>query len=168
MGRMWGVWLIPLVGLALLATALWQVVIANRFKATARPAIGEVVSYIEYDSTDSKGYTSHLYDPVIRFSTADGSSIEQRSGMGSSPQPYAVGQRLKLLYNPAQPTDYRINSPFQIYFAAGVIGFIGLMFTIVGLVVGFIVAGPHPELVDTPAAAANTDATTDRNAPAQP
>ena len=151
MTKLWWIWLFPLVGVGLLAGALWQVVLANRFKATAHPAIGEVVSYVEYDSTDSDGRTSHMYDPVIRFTTADERVIEQRSGMGSSPRPYNVGQRLKVLYDPAKPEEYKINSPFQIYFVAGVLGFIGIIFVIVGLVVGFALAGPHPELVDTPA-----------------
>jgi hypothetical protein len=152
MGKLWWIWLFPLIGVGLLGGAVWQVIVANRFKATARPAIGEVVGYSEYDSTDSDGHTSHLYDPIVRFTAEPERVVEKQTGIGSSPRPYRVGQRLKLLYSPENPEDYKINSPFQIYFAAGVLGFIGAVFLGVGLIAGFALAGPRPELVDTPAA----------------
>src|SRR5262249_32963548 len=144
MGSLWWIWLIPALGVGLLAAAAWQWAAANRFRATAQPANGEVVGYYEYDSTDNDGVTTHYYDPEVRFMAADGTQVEQRSGMGSYPRPYTLGVQLRVIYDPANPADYRIDTPFRIYFVAGILGLIGLVFTVVGVLVAVHVsAGKH-------------------------
>jgi hypothetical protein len=148
--RVWWVWLFPLLGLGLIGGAVWQALVASRFKAAARHAVGEVVSYYEYTSTSSRGGSTQMYDPVVRFSAGNDRVVEKRSGLASNIRPYRVGQRIKVLYAPDNPEDYRIDSPFRIYFVSGVLGFIGIVFLGVGLLAAFSLAGPQPELVGTP------------------
>jgi hypothetical protein len=154
---MWWLWLFPVIGVGLLIGAGYAVYRTNQFRRTASEAIGEVVDYYEYDSSDDDGGTTHMYDPVIRFTPEGGGVVERRSGLGSSSRDYKLGQRIRLLYDPQDPEKFQINSPFRLYFAAGVLAFIGIVFTLVGVIVLLVFNSPHPELVDTPAASTPSD-----------
>lgn len=154
---MWWLWLFPVIGVGLLIGAGYSVYRTNEFRRTASAAIGEVVDYYEYDSSDDDGGTTRMYDPVIRFTPAGGAAVEHRSGLASSSRDYKLGLRLRLLYDPQNPAKFQINSPFRLYFAAGVLAFIGIVFVLVGTIVLLVFNGPHPEIVDTPAASTPSD-----------
>jgi hypothetical protein len=149
MRSMWWVWIFPLVGIGLLAGAVLAFRQAQRFHATAARCIGEVVEYGEHDSTDSDGHTTHMYTPIVRYVVAD-RTYDQSCPVSSSRREYRLGQRVKVLYDPADPEKFSLDAPFQIYMAPGILGFIGVIFLIVGFVVVGAFASPKTELVDTP------------------
>jgi hypothetical protein len=154
---MWWLWLFPVIGVGLLIGAGFAVYRTNQFRRTASEAIGEVVDFYEYDSSDDDGGTTHMYDPVIRFTPEGGSAVEHRSGIASSSRDYKLGTKLRVLYDPKNPEKFQINSPFRLYFAAGILAFMGVVFTLVGVLVALAFNSPHPEIVDTPAASTQTD-----------
>jgi hypothetical protein len=156
--RMWWVWLFPLIGVGLLIGSAFAWMQAKRFVETAHRVIGEVVNYSEHDSTDDDGKTTHMYTPVIRFATADGTSVEKANDISSSRREYQLGQRVKVLYNPENPEEFKLDTVAQLYFTPGILAFLGIVFTIVGAIVVMLFASPKTELVDTPPELLHEDA----------
>lgn len=150
MRGMWWLWIFPIIGIGLLIGAGYALHKAQQFKASALKGVGRVIDYKEYDSTDSDGHTTRMYEPLIRFEL-DGRTHERYSGVGSSHRPYKLGQQLKLLYPPHAPDKFQIDSPGHIYLVPGILGFIGFIFCLVGFIVVGVFNGPQTELVDTPA-----------------
>jgi len=133
------VWLFPLLGAALLVAAACLVVATISFKAHAQTTTGTVVGYYRRISAGHHGGLRHTAEPIIRFSVGD-KVIEQRSGVASSPPQFSVGAQVKVLYNPARPEDFKLDSPLDLYLLPGILGFIGVIFLGVGLTVGLGVA----------------------------
>jgi hypothetical protein len=56
---------------------------------------------------ENRGRRSTTYYPVLRFATADGRRIEATSGASADPSVLRRGQRVAVLYDPADPTRAR-------------------------------------------------------------
>jgi hypothetical protein len=102
---------IALVGVGLLAVAALVVAAARAFRAdaaafaaTAARAPGVVVDVPvgPPDASAPSGSTS-LFFPVVRFTAADGRTHESPTREGSRPAAAAVGERVTVLYDPADP-----------------------------------------------------------------
>ena len=63
---------------------------------------GEVLRF-ETTSTTDAPVRGPYYAPVVRFKTADGAPIEFTSSQSVRPNPYAVGQQLRVRYLPSNP-----------------------------------------------------------------
>lgn len=59
--------------------------------------------------TDAEGNT--FYYPIVSFTLPDGSRKRLPTSMGSWPAAYTVDEAVTVLYDPAQPTYARIDSP---------------------------------------------------------
>ncbi len=118
-----------LIGLGLLAGALFSYRSTQAWLSTSATAAGTVIGYER--RTDSEGALS--YFPVITFTPANGDEIEFTSSTGSSSRGYAIGASVPLRYNPALPFDAAIDTPLDLWITAGVLGFLGLVFTVVGV-----------------------------------
>ncbi len=117
-----------LVGLGLLAGAVYSYRSTQEFLRTARTATGEVIGYSR--RTDSEGEIS--YFPVIEFTPAGAEeAIEFTSSTGGT-RSYAIGARVPLRYDPALPFNAAIDSPGDLWLVAGVLGGIGALFTSIG------------------------------------
>ena len=120
-----------LVGLGLLAGATYSYRSTQEFLRTARPATGEVIGYAR--RTDSEGEIS--YFPIIEYTPAGAEEpIEFISSTGGT-RSYAVGARVPLRYDPALPFSAAIDSPGDLWLAAGVLGGLGALFTVIGGVI---------------------------------
>lgn len=120
--------LFVLIGLGLLAGAYFNYRSTKEFLRTALPATGEVIGYERH--TDSEGEIS--YYPVIIFTTAEGEEIEFTSSTGSGSRGYKIGSDIALRYDPALPFNASIDTPTDLWVGTGVLGFLGVAFTIVG------------------------------------
>ena len=94
--------------LAVAALAALALPISSRLhlEITGRTAVGEVTAMRA--TTDSDGDTS--YTPVIEVEIAPGRRV-QLEGMMVSPPVYAIGERVDVLYDPADPRGGVIGSP---------------------------------------------------------
>jgi hypothetical protein len=117
-----------LVGLGQLGGAAFLVVDTRRDIAVAEKADGTVIDLIGH--RDSDGDT--MYYPRVRYVTRSGSPVEFTGSIGSSPPAFDVGEVVGVLYDPAEPEEARINSFFQLWFAALILGGIGLVFAAIG------------------------------------
>ena len=78
---------------------------AVRFKKTAAEAQGTVIEL----RADSGNHGTTFY-PIIKFADQTGHGHTLYSSTGSYPPAYEVGERVSVLYDPANPKDARINS----------------------------------------------------------
>jgi hypothetical protein len=94
--------------LALVGLALAAVPISSRLhlEVVGRTAVGEVTAL--ESKTDSDG--DKTYAPVIALTTAAGQRVTLH-GMSVSPPIYAIGERVQVLYDPADPAASEIGSP---------------------------------------------------------
>lgn len=157
--RMWWVWLFPLIGVGLLIGSAFAWAQARRFVASAQRCVGEVVEYSEHDSTDDDGHTTHMYAPIIRFTPPGGSTVEKACDISSNRREYKLGQRVRVLYDPSNPEEFKLDNVGHLYFAPGILTFLGVVFTIVGTIVVILFASPKTELVETPSELLREDTT---------
>jgi len=127
-----------LAGLAILGKAVSVVIDRRHEIAAATRADGVVIDLIA--SHDSE---SETYHPRVRFVTANGEVVEFTGSVGSDPPGFDIGERVAVLYDPANPNDARIDAFFQLWFAPLMLGILGTLFTAAGggLTIGLLRAG---------------------------
>jgi hypothetical protein len=100
-----------LLGVGLVAFAVWRYVDTTRFLADAERTTGTVVEVVERTQTreDDQGnvHTSRLWHPIVSF-TADGQTVEFESDQGSRSPAYDVGDSVTVAYDPERPSGARI------------------------------------------------------------
>jgi hypothetical protein len=102
-------------------------------------ASGTVTDLIYLRGT-SRG--SGVYYPVVRFQTADGKTIEDRSTFGSSPAPFKKGDAVKVYYKPDKPAEsWVIDNWFDLYFLPSIFGFFATALVIATAAVTYYMAG---------------------------
>ncbi|GLX92886.1 DUF3592 domain-containing protein [Herbidospora sp. NBRC 101105] len=103
--------ILEFVGLHLLAQGQAVRRAARAFLSTAVRAEGEVIALlVSRAGVSQRPRPSHVYLPVLRFRTAEGTLVEARSPVGGNPAPAAKGDRVGVLYDPADPRDVRIDT----------------------------------------------------------
>lgn len=130
-------WLFAAIGIGMLVGEGFYVRQEWSFVERAQKAQGIVTNIETHVSSGSRRSTT--YAPHVKFTLPDGSVHEFTSGMSSSRSPYAVGQPVKVLYDPAKPEEAEIDSWLAIWGGPGILGILGIAFTAVG--VGSLVLG---------------------------
>jgi hypothetical protein len=106
-------------GLLFLSLGLWQFVGSWRAAVTWPKADGVVVRNV-LKSTGG-------YVPVVRFVTSQGEKYRFTDAVGASVAKYAVGERVRVAFDPDEPTAARIVSPlWRLWLAPGVFTLLGL------------------------------------------
>lgn len=72
--------------------------------------------------------------PVFAYSDADGATHRVRSGYGSEPPRYRLGDRVAVLYDPAEPARAEIDDYYTLWHGPTILLFVGT----VGVIAGFI------------------------------
>lgn len=75
------------------------------------------------------------YHPVIRFTTGDGRLVELRSGFGGTTHTYRLGEQVPVLYDPADPSRARLDTPLATTLAPKLILVIGVLLLVAAAVV---------------------------------
>ena len=115
----------PMLGLVLFAGAGFAAFYQQRKYANRKTVEGEVIAMeSEIYNPGSPG----IYCPVVRFHTPDGAEYEFQSEHGSRPSMYKVGQKVTVLYDPADPQRAAIRSQVGRWLVPIVMGFLGLGF----------------------------------------
>lgn len=124
----WVPWGCVVVALGMLAVCVATFVHAMRFVSGAERTTGTV---IELSSEFSDG--DEVFYPIVRFTTAEGRSVEFESSSGSSPPSESVGDQVDVLYDPDDPEDAQISGFFHLWLWPLVAGGLSLMFGVVAL-----------------------------------
>ncbi|MBI5654730.1 DUF3592 domain-containing protein [Candidatus Uhrbacteria bacterium] len=124
-------YLFSVVGIvALVGTGYWinhELSFINR----SQKSQGMVLEMVRRVSTSKK--SADTFAPRIKFTLPDGSSQEFTSTLSSSWKFYRVGQKVDVLYDPAQPDTAEINSFFALWVGPCILGFLGLTFSSIGI-----------------------------------
>ena len=120
-------------GVAMLVGTFYINEDTRSFLAEAAKAEGTVVHLILSYSNKSR-----TYHPVVRFTERNGKAIEFVSSIGSNPPGYSEGEKVEVLYLPAEPYKARLNSFFSLWGASIIVGGLGGIFLLIG--VGFFLA----------------------------
>jgi hypothetical protein len=115
--------LVSVVGLLL---AAWRFVRLQRFDARALVAQGRVIGVHEERLTDLDGELTVIDVPIVRFTTRDGRIVDARTEVGNREGTAAVGQRVRVLYDPADPARVTVAEVERTAFAV-IVG-IGIIF----------------------------------------
>lgn len=102
------------------------------FIGKSQKAKGTVIEMVYSRSTDE---SSGGYSPVYQFRTLDGQTIVKEDNLSSNPPRFQVGQVIDVLYEPGNPNKARINKWFNLYLVPLILGFVGLIFGGLGLVI---------------------------------
>jgi hypothetical protein len=100
----------------------------RRFLETAVDAQGKVVGFEEHHS--SEGGTS--YSPVVEFTAADGQTRKFSDSVSSNPPGFDEGEAVPVKYDPKNPERAKINRRFRLWFVAGLLTSMGLLFAAIG------------------------------------
>lgn len=116
-----------LIGLGLLIGSFFLYKNTSSFLEEAAKAEGVVVSLIP-----SRSQNSTTYKPVFRFKDQKGVEIEIVSSTSSNPPSYSEGEKVEVLYLPADPKKAEINDFFSLWGAAVIVGGLGSVFFLIG------------------------------------
>ncbi len=119
-----------LVGMLLVAIAIFLFIRTRIFLSTAKQVKGTVVRMVYSHSSEGGGG----YSPVYQFRTIEGQIIEAGDSMSSNPPMFHEGQVIDVLYDPANPQKARIKKWMSLYFVSVLLGGMGLVFGGVGVV----------------------------------
>lgn len=121
------------VGLGLLTGGGFAYRSARYLVDHAARAQGTVLGLEEHVSRDSDGDISVTYRPWVRFTTAEGRTLEFLSDTGTNPPSYHEGDTTPVLYLPEAPDrSAQIEGGFEQWGLTLILGFLGAVFTGIG------------------------------------
>jgi hypothetical protein len=123
---------VSIVGLLL---AVWRFDRLRRFDARAVVAQARVIGVHEERQTDLDGELTVIDVPIVRFTTRDGRIVDARTDVGNRSGTADVGQRVRVLYDPADPAQVTVAEIERTVY--GVVVAIGTVFAAL-LVVGIV------------------------------
>lgn len=132
-------WILTLVGLGLLVGAGFAARSELSFRGIAVETDGRVVRMIA-ETDRSNGRTSRTYRPVFAFNLPDGKEIRAEGGVASNPPCCSVGDRVRVRYDPANPSRAQMTGFMESWLVTAILGGIGIIFTGAGLAVRRVVS----------------------------
>lgn len=126
--RFGGAVIFGLIGLALLAGAVFARLQVSRAEANFVSTQGDVVAMVR-----GTGRSSGSTAPEVRFIARDGRSYTVRGTVYSNPPAHKVGDRVDVQYDPANPADARINDFLNTWFLPLLLGGLGCLFGLIGV-----------------------------------
>lgn len=126
-------WILPgiflLCGLGLLCATALNLARTRAFLRTAAEAAGEVIGHEEEPACEPGD--PRTYRSVVAF-TVGARSLRFSSQAHSHPPEHAVGDAVRVLYDPARPGDARIRSFTGLWLLPSILGGLGVVFTALG------------------------------------
>jgi hypothetical protein len=140
----WGIAVIfGMIGIIMGSVSIGVYMSTQNMLAHATKVSGTVVD-LQY-RRGSKG--GGVYSPIVKFRTVEGKDIQDSASFGSDPPSHKVGDIVEVVYDPQSPEkSWQINSFWDLYFLPALFGLFGVIFTSVGLIVGYftLVGRPVP------------------------
>ncbi|MBP0462969.1 DUF3592 domain-containing protein [Roseomonas sp. PWR1] len=148
----WLGWLFLLLGLLFAAGAGGFVWFEMKFRERSVEVEGRIVQMIQRASNSSGGSRSSTWTPVFAFRLPDGKEVRVEASFSSSPPCCAVGDRVTVRYDPADPVDARMAGFMSDWFLITVFGGMAAVFLLLGgLLLRFAARGGAPVVAGGPA-----------------
>lgn len=119
----------PLVGLLLVAIAVFSFVRTRMFIGSSQEVKGTVLRNVYHSGSEGGGYA-----PVFGFTTIDGRKVEVQDKLETNPPQFHEGAVVTILYDPQDPGRARIKKWMNLYFVPLLLGGMGLIFGGIGVV----------------------------------
>jgi len=123
------------VGIALLGGACHFLRQTTALIENAIATTGEVILMREEDrhfQPQHQGEVEATYRPVVRFTTSNGRQVRYESFVSSYPQRYSEGDRVRILYDPAQPEWARLDDFVDLWLRPIFLAGAGSILTLLG------------------------------------
>jgi hypothetical protein len=101
-------------GLGLILTGVWLTVLAPTVMFVSRAHDAQGI-YLGSDARVGGLHGGTFLHPAFRFVTPNGKVVDFVTRSGATNQPYADGQKVRVLYDPARPGDARLDTFFEIW-----------------------------------------------------
>lgn len=124
--------LVSFIFLAVAAIIAFKV---DHFVSAATQTTGVVIALAEKHDAKRDSIT---YAPVFTFATESGQTQSVTSSVATSPASYAVGDKVPVLYRPADPADAKIDSFWQLWFLPVLFAGFGSTELLTGIVLLYI------------------------------
>ncbi len=110
-------------GPALIVVAIFMVVRTKLFMRRASETEGTVIGY----ETSSSDHSTN-YEPIVRYTSADGQTHEfTDTGVSSNPPAFDKGEKVPVKYDPNRAGKARIDAAKQLWFTPGMLGVAGVV-----------------------------------------
>ena len=117
------------IGLLLLALTVFVIWNTTAWLKRTVEVQGTVVEMLR---TRDKENTGWMYEPVVRFETAEGKTITFEANFRSSPPAYRVGDTVTVVYLPDAPERAKIRSFLSLWIGPMIMAIVGTVFFGVG------------------------------------
>lgn len=125
------------IGILVLGVGVAIAVRTQAFLQIAETTPGTVVELIPRTSTNSDGKRSRLFYPLIEFEF-NGDPVRFQANSGSNPSAFQPGDSVSVIYDPDRPDRASLHSFWGVWLATVLLVGIGIVFTAIGLVSGFV------------------------------
>ena len=115
----------------------WQ---SHTWISHSQSATGTVLQLNQRAGTDG----STFYTPVIRFQPSTGPAITFTADIATDPAPFALNEKVPILYDPLDPYDAKINSFLYLWFTQFFLAFPGIAGILASLAFWAIFLRPLP------------------------
>jgi hypothetical protein len=126
-----------LVALPFLGVGLYEAIKIGRILQSYERIEGTVTGNSYYADPAEDG--SGAYYPSVTFQPEDSRPIQFADGIGTYPARYSVGDRVAVLYNPADPSDARINSWMRLWVAPIIFIIVGSVPLLINLALNYLI-----------------------------
>jgi len=126
--------LIPGIIMLVIAGGLYYV--HSNFVATGVQVQGTVIKSQRHLGVDAG---NDVFAPIISFTTLDGQTEQFEVALQTSPPAHQIGDKVPVIYDPKKPSNANINSVVDLYLAEIIVGGIGFVFTVIGVIVFFLI-----------------------------
>lgn len=110
--------LFGVVGCASITLGLWAAGKSRSFLARAQPGAGTVVAHTQADGRHTASF------PIVEFRARDGRVRSFQGDVGITRTQYRIGDRVAVLYDPANPENARLDDESSLwYFPFGIMAF---------------------------------------------
>ncbi|HOY69707.1 MAG TPA: DUF3592 domain-containing protein [Methylotenera sp.] len=122
-----------LVGAAMLVGTFFLYQNTQQFLQKSLKAEGIVIDLIEKRSSSSSSTSnSRTYAPKVQFTTANGESMSFTTSSSSYPPSHDIGEKVDVFYMADSPNQAKINSYFDLWGGATILGILGGVFFAIG------------------------------------
>jgi len=127
--KRWAGYFLAVGGIAMIVAGIWYGAESMAFLDTAARTDGTVIALKRERS--AKGMA--LDHPVVRFTHPEsGEAVEFKSRFGIWPSPFAVGEPVEVAYDPADPSQAKIDSFWTIWLLPLLLALFGLACLVAG------------------------------------
>lgn len=126
--------LLLIIGLSLSAFGVFTFKKNQKLAKNGVKTMAKVVDVSEQTDTDSEGFSSKSYYPVLEFVDQNSQKHKFKGNVGGGKRKYHLDQEVEIIYDPTNPAQAQMKSFFTQWIMPMIIVVVGIMLAIGGVV----------------------------------